>query len=236
MKSACMLFRAVNSVQAMLPLLVEAAEPDDPRVLEVADGLYQATSECAAWFDDFSASLQKLHPKKNCWATNAQLRITYTMGNMVHMVLCRLLATMSPSTRPQSERMAQMRAGEILQLVASVPADDHKQRLILRQEKNIAVGIAMTAEDWEVCADSGKLVDSSTFLKFCQIISDSGHREFGDLRNDAGFVRFGGFMSGQPGFEKKAEPVAPPFQAETLHRWTWAGNDVQETSGTSDKG
>lgn len=232
MKSATVLFKAVDCVPVILPLLVQAAEPDDPRVLEIAGQMWNLTQECVAWFDDFNASLRKVAKKKNGWSAHPRLRITYGMGSMVHMTLCRIYASVVPSKRAQFERMAQMRAAELLQLVASVPTNDHRQRLVLRQEKNLAVGTLLTGPDYEERMASGKLIDMNTFLRWCQIISDSAHREFGDLLHDRTFVRFSsremeGLMSGQPGFrQEEVEGVAMPELSDKFHYWEWERDDA----------
>lgn len=230
MKSAALLFMAVNIMPIILPLLVQAAEPNDPRVLEAADKTHKVTQECVAWFDDFNNCVQKLAAKNGDWSSHARLRVTYAMGSMVHMVHCRLAATIMPSMRAQFERMAQMRAAELMQLVSSVPPDEHREKLILRQEKNIAVGTILTGKEFEEYADSGKLMDLNAFLKWCQIISDSAHTEFGDLIVDGAIIRFSSremsrLMSGQPGFSATdVQPLVAPDLPDKFNYWAWDGD------------
>lgn len=235
MSSANLLFKAVNSVPDLLPLLVEGAEPDDPRVVELAGNFYRLVQDSAAWFEDFDVCVRKLAAKSGDFAAHPRLCMTYAMGSMVHMAWCRIFACLVPSKRARFERMAQTRAAEILQLVAGVPIDDHRQRLILRQEKNLAVGTILTAEDWGAFNNSGKLLDLHAFLKWCQIISDSGHRDFGDLTDDGAFVRFSNremakLMSGQPGFAKDAETsgIAEPSLEDAFHYWEWQGHEEEQ--------
>lgn len=216
MKSATVLFKAVDCMPVVLPLLVQATEPDDPCVLDVADQIGNLTQECVEWFDDFNASLRRQVKKKSDWALQSRLRITYGMGSMVHMTLSRIYASIMPSKRAQFERIAQMRAAELLQLVASVPVDDHRQRLVLRQQRNLAMGTVMTGPDFEELVSSGKLIDLDVFLKWCRILSDSAHREIGDLLHDGAYIRYDRrememLMSGQPSLEQQdVEGVAEP--------------------------
>lgn len=228
MKSASLLFRAVNAIPGLLPLLVQAAEPDDPRVLEAAENTYKVVQGCVAWFDDFNASVRRLAAKTDDWSSHPRLRITYTMGCMVHMVHTRMAATIMPSERARLERIAQMRAAEVMQLVASVPAEEHREKLLLRQEKNLALGTLLTIKDFEEHNDSGKLLDVNAFLKWCQIISDSAHTEFGDLTVDGAFIRFSSremarLVSGQPGFANEdVQPVVAPDLPDKFNYWAWA--------------
>lgn len=226
-----LLFKAVDAIPTVLPLLISAAHPDEPQVLKVADDAYQVAQECAAWFHDFNTCIQKLAPEDRDWTKDPRLLMTYGCGSMTHMLFCRVVAILTPSRRAEFERISQMRAAELLQLVASVPADDHRTKLLMRQKKNLAMGVLMTVEDWEERIDSGKLIDLDVFLKWCQIIGDSAHREYGDLTADGAFVRFDGremerLMSGQPGFEQDVEAVAEPGLPDRFYYWKW--DDVGE--------
>lgn len=229
LNSAKLLFKAVDSIPTLMSLLIEQAEPDDPRVLKVTADLHQTLQEYVAWFDDFNVCLRKLAEKDSNWSSNEQLRITYGSGTMTYMLFCRLFAVFAPSERAQYEQMSQIRAGELLQLVASVSADDHRQKLLMRQKKNLAMGVLMTAQDWEEQTYSGKLIDLDTFLRWCQIIGDSSHREFGDLTVDGGFIRYSKremarLLSGRAGIAKEVNAVTVPALPDTFQYWEWGGD------------